>query len=376
MATGTEASVCEAEILAHARFDHIRYAQVWEDADILCEAMPACRGRTLVSICSAGDNALALLTCDPERIVVLDLSAAQIACLQLRIAAMQVLEHTDFLHLMGARVMAPPDREVLFDRVLAALPAAARRFWETQRTPVLRHGAAGVGRFERYFRLFRRWVLPLAHNARTRERIFEPRDTTARREFFDREFNTWRWRLLVKGFFSSPVMGALGRDRAFFAHVQGSAAEHVSGRLEHAGVTLPPADNPYLHWIFHGHHGAALPMAWRAEHYAGIRARLDRLDIRHASLESFTASGEKAIGWNLSDIFEYMSSEVFDTVYAQILDASETSARLVYWNMMVPRRCPPGLAERVTPLDALAESLAARDKAFFYSAFRVEAVRA
>ena len=56
-------------------------------------------------------------------------------------------------------------------------------------------------------------------------------------------------------------------------------------------------------------------MAWREEHYENIRSRLDRLDIRLGSLEAFVATGETAKGFNLSDIFEYMSPEVFEQVY-------------------------------------------------------------
>ena len=57
----------EADIASHASFDDIRYAQLWEDAYLLVEALGEQRGRTLVSICSAGDNALAMLTLDPAR---------------------------------------------------------------------------------------------------------------------------------------------------------------------------------------------------------------------------------------------------------------------------------------------------------------------
>ena len=55
---------------------------MWEDADVLVEALAARPGATLVSIGSAGDNALAMLTLDPARVVVVDLSAAQLDCLE------------------------------------------------------------------------------------------------------------------------------------------------------------------------------------------------------------------------------------------------------------------------------------------------------
>ena len=49
-------------VATRADFTAIRYAQCWEDADVLVEALAPQPGHTLVSICSAGDNTLALLT--------------------------------------------------------------------------------------------------------------------------------------------------------------------------------------------------------------------------------------------------------------------------------------------------------------------------
>lgn len=146
-------------------------------------------------------------------------------------------------------------------------------------------------------------------------------------------------------------------------------------RIRHAGVDTDPSQNPYLHWILKGTHGAALPMAWRPEHYQIIRDRLDRLDIRLGSLEAFVSTGEKAGGYNLSDIFEYMSPQLFEQVYGTILSASNPGARLVYWNMMAPRRVPAPHATNVETLTALEDQLKARDMAFFYSDFVVEQVR-
>jgi len=362
-----------SEIEARAAFDHIRYAQLWEDADVLTQGLGDQAGNTLVSICSAGDNALAMLTLDPAKVVVVDLSPAQIACLQVRIGAYQTLSHTEFLELMGSRPSTR--RAALLARACEGLDAETSAFWHALTPEVEAHGLGGVGKFERYFRIFRTWLLPLAHSRRTVKAIFEPRDPEARAEFFDKRFNTWRWRLLLRVFFSRFVMGRMGRDKAFFDHVEGSPAQHVARRLRHAGVDTDPSQNPYLHWIMTGTHGAALPMAWRAENFEVIRARLDRLDIRPGSLEAFVSTGEKADGFNLSDVFEYMSPDVFAQVYGTILGASAPGARLVYWNMMAPRRVPAGYAARVENLSDLEDRLKAQDMAFFYSDFVVEEVR-
>src|SRR6059036_3809663 len=91
-----------ASIRERAAFDFIRYASVWEDADVLCAALAPCaRGGRVLSIASAGDNALALLTCDPAEVVAVDLSAAQCACLELRIAALRRLDDEALLAFLG-----------------------------------------------------------------------------------------------------------------------------------------------------------------------------------------------------------------------------------------------------------------------------------
>jgi len=364
--------VSSAEIAQHARFDDIRYGQLWEDADVLVEAFGDRRGKTLVSICSAGDNALALLLLDPARVIAIDLSPAQIACLEIRVAAYRELDHAAFLELTGSR---PSQRRgELLDRLGTKLPAATQGFWAARRDAVVAHGLGGSGKFERYFRILQHYLLPLVHSRATIDEVFVSKPQPLRAQFLDARWNNARWRLLLRLFFSNFVMGRLGRDPAFFEHVDGSLAEHVAGRLRHAAVELDPARNPYLHWILKGTHGAALPVAWRAENYDTIRGRLDRLDIRTGALEALVEGGERADGFNLSDIFEYMSPEVFDSVYGATLAAANPGARLVYWNMMVPRRVPPAHAAKVRRLEPAIARGKAADKAFFYSDFVVEEV--
>ncbi|TGX56157.1 DUF3419 family protein [Sphingomonas gei] len=360
------------EITGKAAFEAIRYAQLWEDADILCQAIGQRPGGTLVSIGSAGDNALAMLLCDPAQVVAVDLSAAQVACVRLRIAAWPLLSHPELLELLG---FSRSDRRgALLDRVLAACDPVTAGFWTPLRDQVVRYGAGAIGKFERYFRIFRKYLLPLVHSRRTIDAIFEPRSEVERATFLAR-WNNRRWRWLLKGFFSRTAMGALGRDPAFFDHVEGSASDHVARRIEHAFVANDPVANPYLRWIMTGNHGPVLPLAFRPEHHATIAARIDRLIVVEGTIEDMAAGGLQADGWNLSDIFEYMSPAAFEETYAGILAASRPGARLVYWNMMVPRSAPACFADRIVPRPDIAAPLGARDKAFFYSRFVVEDVR-
>jgi S-adenosylmethionine-diacylglycerol 3-amino-3-carboxypropyl transferase len=119
-----------SEVAGRADFSQIRYAQCWEDADILLEALNIRPGEVCLSIGSAGDNALSLLTCQPERVVVIDLNPSQLACLELRVAAYRELDHEGLLELMGSRPSGR--RAALYQRCRCHLAASACDFWDAR----------------------------------------------------------------------------------------------------------------------------------------------------------------------------------------------------------------------------------------------------
>jgi S-adenosylmethionine-diacylglycerol 3-amino-3-carboxypropyl transferase len=364
-----------SEVATKASFDAIRYAQCWEDADVLLEALDVQPGDVCLSIASAGDNSLALLTRRPGRVIALDLSAAQLACVALRVAAYRELSHPELLELIGSRPSTR--RPDLYRRCRPLLAAADRDFWDAHPAEVAA-GVGGAGKFERYFALFRGRVLPLVHYRGRVNALLRGGTPEQRRRFFDHQWDTCRWRLLFRVFFSRFVMGRLGRDPAFFDYVQGSVSERILARTRHALTVLDPADNPYLQWILTGRHTTALPLALRPEHFETIRAHLDRLEWRRQSVEDFLAQqGPRSLDrCNLSDIFEYMSEANYRQLLEKLADAGRPGGRLAYWNMLVPRRRPDALASRLRPLTELARRLHLADRAFFYSDFVVEEVTA
>lgn len=358
-------------IAGRARFDLIRYAQVWEDADVLVAAMGPGEGRRFLSVCSAGDNALALLLLNPQEVVAADLSATQLECLKLRIAAMAVLTHQEFLELMGAR--PSKQRALLLKRATAKLDTDSASLWLSLEPDIVRFGAGGIGKFERYFRIFRRVILPAIHSRATIEGVFVPRYGAGRRVFFSKRWDGWRWRMATDFFFSKMVMGRLGRDPAFFAHVGGSPGAHVRRKVAFAATEQDPSTNPYMRWVLTGTHGAALPLAWREESYEILRQRSHRLRLVLGPVD--TVAEGPFDGFNLSDIFEYMSEQEAEVAYRRLLARAAPGCRFVYWNMMVPRRVPPALADQVLRLGEMERDLSARDKAFFYSDLVIEEVR-
>lgn len=362
------------EVAGRADFATVlRYAQVWEDADVLVEGLGVREGGSYLSIASAGDNAFALLAAGAGRVVAVDLNPAQLAAVELRIAAYRELDHLAFLELLGARPSAR--RETLYAKCRPLLGPRARQWWDARPDDV-RSGIGGAGKFERYFEHFRKRLLPLVHRRRTVEALLVHRPPAERHEFHDREWNTVRWRLLFRLFFSARVMGWLGRDPALFTYVKGSVADHILERTRHALVDLDPSDNPYLHWIVTGTFGSALPHALRLEPFERIRERLDRIELHEGSIESLMEAGIVAgmDGANLSDIFEYMSADAARALFERLACASRAGGRLAYWNLLVPRSGAALVPTRLRRLDELSDRLHEQDRTWFYGAFHVDEV--
>jgi S-adenosylmethionine-diacylglycerol 3-amino-3-carboxypropyl transferase len=362
-----------AEIGRRADFSRLRYAMCWEDADVLLAALTPQRHHRLLSIASAGDNTLSLLAQSPARVVAVDLSAVQIAALELRVAAYRLLDYPAVMELLG---VSPSERRLdLYSRCRPSLSPTSQSYWDAHLNSI-RTGIISQGRFERYLRTFSRYLLPLIHSARTRKALMQPRNLVARCKFYTEEWDTWRWRLLFRIFFSRWLMGRLGRDPAFFRYAEGDVATNTLNRTRDALTVLEPARNPYLQWILHGRFDTALPHAFRPENFQAIRSNLKKLEWHTVALEEYL-TGTKASyfdGFNLSNIFEYMSQTAYHETLEAILRVARPKARLVYWNLLAPRQRPIDMADRLVPLQNLAAMLHRRDQAFFYSALVIEEV--
>lgn len=368
----------QSEIQAHADFSQVRYANCWEDADILIQALNP-QGRHCLSIGSAGDNSFSLLAAGAEKITISEMNPAQVACIKLRMAAYQTLDHHEFLVLLGEReaddqVDSQTYRLTLYNKCKPLLDEATLAYWKHFQSHI-ETGYGRVGKFEHYFTTFRKKIIPLVHSGKKVDNLLSPRSPLERENFYHTQWNTLRWRLLFRLFFSRFVMGRLGRDPSFFNYVEGSVADRIMTRVQHALVHLEPSTNPYLHWILKGHYGKHLPHALREENYASIRNNIGRIEIIPQAIEAILASSNTRYdAYNLSDIFEYMSKENTTQLLQTICKASHPKARLAYWNMLALRSRPESMASKLKPLEEFSEQLFLEDKAFFYSKFVIEEV--
>ena len=372
---GAAAEQLESRIAAAADFSAIRYSQSWEDPTCLVRALEIEPTDTVLSIAAAGDNSFALLLEDPAKVVCVDMSPAQVALMQLKQEAIRQLSHPDLLVLLGVE---PGDALAVYRHIRSALPATARAYWDANQETI-EQGVIHAGKLEKYFQLFQKWILPVTHRRSVIEAVFEERDPEARQEFWDRRFNTRRWQVLQRIFFSKTLLGRLGRDPAFFEHVEiDDVGRYYGERARHALVDIPAAGNWFLEYMLLGHYrdtSRSHPYL-AAENLDILRERIDRLEIHTDQLERFVARHPAGTfdKYNLSDIFEWMDEDATERLLRTLAAASRKGGRICYWNNLVPRSRPESMADILEPHRELARDIHFHDRSFLYRDFQVEEI--
>lgn len=362
----------EMEGCQSSNLGKIKFGSVWEDGDILCDALaPSAAEGRILSVASAGDNVLALLTIDPYEIVAADKCPAQLACLELRMSAFRHLDYFALLTFMG--VTEGHDRLETYQDLKGDLSDQARAFWDAHPEEIA-GGIIHAGKFERWVRAFGRNVLPWIESKTKRDALFVPRSHNERIAFYENEWDCFLWRMLFRLIFSRLVTGKSGKNPQFFDHIEGDNSYRILRRTKHAMTELPTHTNPYLNYIIRGNYTLeALPRYLRPEHKETIASRLDRIKIICSPIEN--AGTGKFDGFNLADMFEYMTPGDYKNCYEMLFSQANPQGRLVYWNLLEPHHVPESLEDKINPLPEMSEVLHWRDKAWFYQALHIDEVK-
>lgn len=366
-----------SEIEKRTNFDIIRYSQCWEDADILIEGLELKENDIILSVASAGDNSFSLLTKNPKKILAVDLSKAQIACCELRKACYKYLNYEDFIKLSGVLNNSDAiEKAVIYRQIKDNLPEWVQEYFEMNKNYIY-SGFMTVGKFENYFRLFRTKILPLVHNRETVDNLLKNKNIRQQVTFYDKKWNNFKWRSMFKIFFSKHVMGKHGRDPEFYKYVEKNCAETILTHAEFALKYINTYTNPYLNYILNGQYFEhCLPHALRKENFEIIKKNIDNIEFKVLSIEDAIINSECNFdAYNLSDIFEYMSEESMKNIYENIINKSNKNARIMYWNMLVDRKCPKDLSEKIEYNKEHCKTLHKKDKAFFYSDLVIEKIK-
>lgn len=353
----------------------INYSQCWEDSDILREALSINANDCVLSITSGGDNTIALLLDAPHQIISIDLNVAQNYLLELKLAATKSLTYPEYLEFLGAK--ESKRRIELFEKVRNLLSGDVDDWWSNNRS-LIKTGIINCGRFEKFTQWFAKFILPLVHSKKTIFKFTTLGNIEEQVNFYKNKWDTKRWRLFLGLAANRLTLKRFARQRGMFTYSEvGTVAKIYRDRLERNLNSILIKDNYFLHYSLMGKYAQALPSYLQEKEYTLLN-RSSNLPLSIETLDLLNYLKSKPDNtfskFNLSDIFEALSTVENDTLWKEIIRTAKNGAGVVYWNNLVKRSYPDNLSANIKTNNKLENELQAKDKVFFYDSFHVNTI--
>ncbi|MEE2960696.1 MAG: DUF3419 family protein [Myxococcota bacterium] len=354
----------------------IRYAQVWEDSNLLEKGLNIQPDDRILSIGSAGDNAFALLLEEPQTVVAVDLNPAQTSLIELKLAAIQEFEHDDFLSLLGLKT----DKSAveLYKQIKAKLPDYAQAFWDNQ-THILETGLVNHGRLEQYFKNLRTICFDKFVDSDALNAFCRMNDPAKQAVAFEELIAHPKFLPTFIQYTGPDRIAQEGRDPAQFKFVtMEEVGEYFFNRMKTISTTLPMRSNFYMHQFYLGGYVdlETVPPYLKAENYEKLRSLLPRFSVEMVPIDQPVRHHPKGYfnKANLSDLFEYLSEEQTTDILGVLADKFRSGGRIAYWNLLVPRHRTESLAPKLKRCEDLSQFLYRQDRNLFYRDFHIEEV--
>lgn len=354
----------------------ILYSQCWEDPLIVGEALQINSKDVVLSISSAGDNSLFLLSKNPKKIISIDYNPLQNFVLEFKVAGIKTLSHREFLILIG--ILESDNKEELYSKIRFKLNPKCREYWDNHLN-LIKQGIIHIGKFENYLTKFRNYIIPLSHSKKEIKELLSLDSLTKQKNFYDTKWNNLIWRITFKIFFSKTVMALFGRDSKFFQYNRiKNISKHFFRRTFEGLTKIPISDNYFLHYILlKKYKPNNLPEYLKEENYSLIKKNINKLKIITSDIHTYLKKQGNGTftKFNLSDIFELYSQEEYENIIKEILRKSKNNTIIIYWNNLVKRNDHLRLNKNIIRDLETSKKLFLKDRVFFYGDFIVEKIK-
>lgn len=343
----------------------VHFAQIREDAAVERCLVARHRPRRIACIGSGGCTALSLLSDEVEVVYAIDANPAQCAVIEVKRAAMAVLDREDWLAFVGEAPAS--DRAVTFEGLADALPVYARDWWRA-RPEALALGANHCGSTERFYRFvggnLRHSVVP---DAVWRD-LLAADSLDAQRALHARHFTGPEWTTALRVLLSRTTHLAFFPAQMFANVTEHDFAAFFAAQFDREVLTRSIRGNYFLSqllfgtWLPDSAPPFALPSGW-----GGARRNLGKLVVRPLTLDAFLASDEArgVEAFFLSNVFDWLDATGRARLCEGLLAAAAPGAVVLWRNMLADHALPASFAERFVP-EPDKEALAALDRSMLY----------
>jgi S-adenosylmethionine-diacylglycerol 3-amino-3-carboxypropyl transferase len=367
-------------------FARLVYNQIWEDPVVDMEAMELTGDHRVITICSAGCNALSYLTAGPAEVHAVDLNFAHLSLADFKRAALASLpSHADVASLFIA-ASGKRNLELYHKHIAGNLKPDTRAYWDGGRTP--RYEAFSTG-------FFQAGLLGLAVRLFTAVgRLYGVKLSDALALDDADKQRAWA-RAHIRPIFEGRLMSLLFSlrhplyllgipPRQFQLLCDGNPkrmASVLADRVEQLAGAAKSSENYFL-WQACAQGYApgpnpSVPPYLEPENFDIVRSRLDRLRLTHDSFTSVLARAEASSHdrYVLLDAQDWMDKATISELWTQMTRTARPGARVVF---RTAGSMPPFLEHgdagswtRWRRLDDLSEALHRRDRSGIYGGLHV-----
>ena len=352
----TPGATVNRTLLPGAREDRLFFAQVREDPLLEIEALSPLTGARVVVVSSGGCTAFSLVAAGARSVCAVDLNSTQNNLVELKAVALRRLVAPELMSFLGVAPGTLRRRIRTYATLRPYLSDEAVSFWDAHEKLIGR-GALTCGVSERFIAAVV-GVVKLAIHGRGRiEKLLSLQSLEEQREFFAREWNSRRWKLLFPLLLNRWTFNRT-YDAGFFREVENpSFAGHFRRLLEHAICEVPVRTNYFLHQMLSGTYptrvaGGVPPYLDRSRREY-LRSRLDCLELVDGGYAEYLATCEEdsVDAFALSNICEWLDARGIDDVFEQVVRVARPGARVCYRNFVghtgIPERFRSSVIEDV-----------------------------
>jgi S-adenosylmethionine-diacylglycerol 3-amino-3-carboxypropyl transferase len=347
--------------------DRLYFAQVREDPRLELDGLDLGPDDSVVVVGSGGCTALSLLAAGAGRVTAVDMNRTQNHLIELKLAAIAVLTHTEVLSFLGATGGTAIERIDAYAALRPRLTPAACAYWDSHLVAVA-GGVLGAGVTERFIRMIITALRLFVHPRSRIERMLACDSLLQQRVMFVDEWNTLRWRAYFR-LLLNRAMFRRTYDPAFFAHLeQPSFAEHFRRSAEHALTELPVRDNYFLHHMLTGRYPVdvrgGVPPYLSAAGYETCAAAREQFSLADGTVTEYlrTLPNASISVFSLSNICEWLAPADVETLFAEIIRTATPDARLCFRNFVGWTEVPERFRDIVVEDRAWGERHTPRDR--------------
>ncbi len=360
-------------------FSGIVFNMSWEDPEMDRQAFQLTGRDRVVSITSAGCNPLNFLCASPKQVICVDGNPAQNAILELKLAAIAELDYERFFDIFAAR--QPSHIEPVYaNRLRRHLSATSRDFWD-RNLKIAARGLYNYGRTGLFCRILRGYLRMLGFKRSEIDAFFESPTLEEQREFYHKRIAPRLWRGTSKLFVAfKPLLYMAGVHPEQYKLVDGrhDMYAYIKERVEYAMTQVPIYDNYFLSVTVTGKfRGNRVPPYLLEENFETLRNNLDRVTVVNGWLGPYLDTLEPGAlnKFNLLDIFDWMSPEVFEATLKSVLRVAEPDSTMIYRSGSYELLPPDSILPHIESEPELAKKLFATDRSATYGSFYIYHIR-